>query len=50
MVHGVLPMVVQGSLRAKGSSQQSVLDIMRARDLASKSALLSLPLREEYGL
>jgi hypothetical protein len=37
-------------LRAKGSSQQSVLDVTWAHDLASKSALLSLPLRGEYGL
>jgi len=37
-------------LRAKGSSQQSVSDITWARDLASKSALLSLLLKGEYGL
>lgn len=37
-------------LRAKDSSQQGILDIIWARDLASKSALLSLPLREEHGL
>ena len=34
-------------LGAKGLSQQSVLEIARARDLAPKSALLSLPPREE---
>jgi len=36
--------------RANGSSQYSVSDITWARNLASKSVLLILPLRAKYGV